>query len=135
MDRGSREWRGNPNGIDSTFILRLLIDQDLDHVILRGLLLRVPNLDVITAHQVGLSNASDPELLAWAAEHERVIVTHDRRTMPYPATIRIARAEKIAGIIIVSRQLPVSQVINDLEIIVSCSDMVEWENVVKHLPL
>ena len=64
-------------------MLRLLIDQDLDHVILRGLLLRVPNLDVITAHQVGLSNASDPELLAWAAEQERVIVTHDRRTMPY----------------------------------------------------
>lgn len=34
-------------------MLRLLIDQDLDQVILR-----VPNLDVITAHQVGLSNAS-----------------------------------------------------------------------------
>ena len=116
-------------------MLRLLIDQDLDHVILRGLLLRVPNLDVITAHQVGLSNATDPELLAWAAQHDRVVVTHDRRTMPYHATSRIARAEKIAGIIIVSRQLPVSRVIDDLEIIVSCSDMVEWENIVKHLPL
>jgi len=42
-------------------MLRLLIDQDLDHVILRGLLLRVPNVDVITAHQVSLSNASDPD--------------------------------------------------------------------------
>jgi len=39
-------------------MLRLLIDQDLDHVILRGLLLRVPNLDVMMAHQVGLSNVS-----------------------------------------------------------------------------
>ena len=116
-------------------MLRLLIDQDLDHVILRALLLRVRNLDVITAHQAGLSNASDPELLAWAAEQERVVITHDRRTMPYHATSRIARAEKIAGIIIVSRQLPVSRVIDDLEIIVSCSDMVEWENIVKHLPL
>jgi hypothetical protein len=37
-----------------------LIDQDLDHVILRGLLLRVPNADVITAHKVGLSDAPDP---------------------------------------------------------------------------
>lgn len=61
-------------------MLRLLIDQDLDHVILRGFLLRVPNLDVITAHQVGLSNTSDPDLLAWAAEQERIVVTHDRRT-------------------------------------------------------
>lgn len=116
-------------------MLRLLIDQDLDHVILRGLLLRVPNLDVLTAHQAGLSNASDPDLLAWAAEQERLIVTHDRRTMPYHATSRITRAQKLAGIIVVSRQLPISQVIDELEIIVSCSDMSEWENIVKHLPL
>jgi hypothetical protein len=115
-------------------MLRLLIDQDLDHVILRGLLLRVPNLDVITAHQVGLSNATDSDLLAWAAEQERIVVTHDRRTMPYHAAGRITRAKKIAGIIVVSRGLPVSQVINDLEIIVSCSDMVEWENVIEYLP-
>lgn len=60
-------------------MLRLLIDQDLDHVILRGLLLRVPNLDVITAHQVGLSDASDPNLLAWAAEHRRIVVSHHRQ--------------------------------------------------------
>jgi Domain of unknown function (DUF5615) len=116
-------------------MLRLLIDQDLDHVILRGLLLRVPHLDVITAHQVDLSNASDPEVLEWAAAHKRIIVTHDRRTMPYHASNRIARAEKVAGVIVVSRQLPISQVINELEIIVSCSDMIEWENIVKHLPL
>lgn len=116
-------------------MLRLLIDQDLDHVILRGLFFRVPNLDVITAHQAGLSSASDPEVLAWAAEQERILVTHDRRTMPYHAASRMTRAEKVAGIIVVSRQLPVSQVINDLEIMVSCSDMIEWENIIKHLPL
>ena len=116
-------------------MLRLLIDQDLDHAILRGLLLRVPNPDVITAQQVGLSDASDPELLEWAAQQERIIVTHDRRTMPYHASSRIARAEKVAGVIVVSRQLPISQVINELEIIVLCSDMIEWENIVKHLPL
>ena len=116
-------------------MLRLLIDQDLDHSILRGLLLRVSNLDVVTAHQVGLSNASDPEVLAWAAKQERIIVTHDRRTMPYHATSRIARAEKVAGMVVVSKQLPISRVINDLEIIVSCSDMFEWENTIKHLPL
>jgi hypothetical protein len=55
--------------------------------------------------------------------------------MPYHATSRIARAEKVAGVIVISRQLPISQVINELEIIVSCSDMSEWENIVKHLPL
>ncbi len=54
--------------------------------------------------------------------------------MPYHAGSRIARAEKVAGVIVVSRQLPVSQVINELEKIVSCNDMVDWDNVIKYLP-
>lgn len=106
-------------------MLRLLIDQDLDQVIMRGLLLRVPELDVITAYQAGLSDASDPDLLAWAAEQRRIVVTHDRRTMPYHAAALIAKGESLCGVIIVSRRLPVNQVINDLEIMVSCSDVDE----------
>ncbi len=55
--------------------------------------------------------------------------------MPYHAADRMAEGEKVSGIIIVSRRLPVSQVIDDLEIIVLCSDMDEWENVIKYFPL
>jgi len=68
-------------------MLRLLIDQDLDQVILRGLLLRVPGLDVVTAHQASLSDASDADLL------------------------------------------------DNLEIIVSCSEVSDWQNIIMHLPL
>jgi predicted nuclease of predicted toxin-antitoxin system len=78
-------------------MLRLLIDQDLDHVILRGLLLRVPNADVITAHQVGLSDAPDPDLLAWAEEQKRIVVTHDRRTMPSHAAVHLGNVRATAG--------------------------------------
>lgn len=116
-------------------MLRLLVDQDLDQVILRGLLLRVPKLDVITAYQAGLGDASDPDLLAWAAEQRRIVLTHDRRTMPYHAAARLVTRENVAGVIIVSRNMPVSQVIDDLEIIVSCSSVDEWENVIKYLPI
>jgi predicted nuclease of predicted toxin-antitoxin system len=86
-------------------MLRLLIDQDLDHVILRGLLLRVPKLNVVTAYQAGLGDASDPDLLAGAAAQQLVVVTHDRRTMPSHASARIAGGESVAGVIIVSRRL------------------------------
>lgn len=43
-------------------MLRLLFDQDFNHNILRGLLLRLPNLDGVTALQAGLDEAPDPEL-------------------------------------------------------------------------
>jgi hypothetical protein len=116
-------------------MLPLLIDQNFNQIILRGLRNRVPALDAVTAHGAGLSSASDPELLAWAAANDRVLVTHDHHTMPDHVADRIAARERVAGVVIVSRKLPYARVIEDLEIIVTCSSEAEWENVLRHLPL
>lgn len=61
-------------------MLRSLTDQDLDHDILRGLIRRIPQLDIVTAFDIGMSEATDRELLIWAAQNGRVIITHDRTT-------------------------------------------------------
>jgi hypothetical protein len=116
-------------------MLRLLIDQDLDQDILRGLLRRVPELDAVTAYEVGKSEAADPELLAWAADAGRVLVTHDRRTMPAHAASRIAAGNDIAGVIVVPRRIPIGTVIDELEIVVMCSEHHEWKNLIRHIPL
>ncbi len=116
-------------------MLRLLIDQDFDHDILRGLARRIPELDALTAREVGLSTVTDPELLAWAAETGRVIITHDRKTMPVHAADRIASGEKMSGVIVVARRVPISRAIDDLEITVACSLEREFENIVRYLPL
>jgi hypothetical protein len=89
------------------------------------------DLGCFVGHPVGLSDAADPDLLGVGGMSKSALsLTHDRSTMPYHAMSRIARAEKIAGLIIVSRRLPVSKVIDELEILVSCSEMVDWENVI-----
>lgn len=116
-------------------MLRLLIDQDFNHHVLRGLTARIPALDAVTARQAGLSNAPDPDLLAWAASEDRLLVTHDKKTMPDHAADRLARGECIAGVLIVPRRLRITEVIDDLEIIVECSEADDWEGVIKYLPL
>jgi hypothetical protein len=116
-------------------MLKLLIDQDLDHDILRGLLQRIPNLDAVTALEIGLSQAPDLELLAWADEAERIIVTHDRKTMPAYATNRIKETKRVFGVFVVPRRMQIVEVINDLEIMITCSEQHEWINVVRYLPL
>src|SRR5262249_54064667 len=103
--------------------------------ILRGLLDRVPGLDAVTAHDVGLSKAPDPDLLAWVAGENRILVTHDRKTMPGHVIDRIAANGRVAGVFIVSKRLPIGRVIDDLEILVTCSSEGEWENTVRYLPL
>jgi hypothetical protein len=116
-------------------MLKLLIDQDFDHDILRGLLQRIPNLDALTAFDAGLSSAPDSELLAWADEAERIIVTHDRRTMPVHGARRLKEGKRVFGVFVVPRRLAIVDVINDLEMVVMCSDENEWENVIRYLPL
>ena len=116
-------------------MLRLLIDQDFDPDIPRGLVRRIPALDAFTAHEVGLSTVSDPELLEWAAETGRILITHDRKTMPVHAADRIAAGEKLSGVIVVPRRLPISRAIDDLEVTVVCSLEKEFENLVRCLPL
>jgi hypothetical protein len=116
-------------------MLRLLIDQDLDHDILRGLTRRLPQLDAMTAFEIRMSEAADPELLLRAAYEGRVIITHDRRTMPAHATNLVEEGRNIAGLIVAPRSLPLHHVIEDLELIVACSENDEWINVIRYLPL
>ena len=46
-------------------MLRLLIDEDVNHRILRGLKTRVPELDLVTVRQIGLAGSDDLSLLRW----------------------------------------------------------------------
>lgn len=116
-------------------MLRLLIDQDLDHDILRGLIRRVPHLDAVTAFELGMGKTSDPDLLLWAAKEGRVTITHDRRTMPRHAAKLMGQGKTIAGVFVAPRSLSLHQVIEDLELLVICSENNEWINVIRYLPL
>ena len=40
------------------------------------------DLDVVRVQDIGLSAASDPDVLAWAAIEDRILLTHDRDTLP-----------------------------------------------------
>ncbi len=116
-------------------MLRLLFDQDFNHNILRGLFLRLPNLDGATSLQAGLNEASDPELLDWAASQSRIVVTHDVNTMPDQAYERIRQGERVAGVFVVPQELPIGQAIAELEVLASCSFEGEWDNLIVFIPL
>ena len=116
-------------------MLSLLSDENFNGDIVRGLLLRHPDLDLLRVQDVGLRTVDDPAILAWAASHERILLTHDRATMPDFAYNRLVRGEPIAGMFIVNDRMPMRQVIDELSLLVDCSEQTEWKNVVLYLPL
>ncbi|CAN5308213.1 hypothetical protein BH10PLA2_BH10PLA2_15880 [soil metagenome] len=62
-------------------MFRLLADENFNGDIVRGLLLRQPGLDIVRVQDVDIAGEGDPEVLAWAAANNRIILTHDRATM------------------------------------------------------
>jgi hypothetical protein len=115
--------------------MRLLIDENFNHRILRGLLVRLPELDYIVAQNTELRGAKDPLLLDWAAELNRILVTHDIKTVPKYAYERVSAGQPMPGIIVVPETLDIGEAIEQLVMVVECSEQSELANQVMHVPL
>jgi predicted nuclease of predicted toxin-antitoxin system len=63
-------------------MLPVLADENFGRRIVRGLKLRIMNLDLVVAQAAGLCGTGDAARLAWAANQGRIVLTHDRQTMP-----------------------------------------------------
>jgi hypothetical protein len=116
-------------------MLRLLADENFNADIVRGLLLREPSLDLVRVQSVGLAGADDPVILAWAAENNRIVLTHDPATMPHHAYQRVAAGETMPGVFIVNDRFPVGQAIDELLLMVACSEQADWSARAVYLPL
>lgn len=116
-------------------MLRLASDENFNGDIVRGLLFRLPELNLLRVQDVGLGGAIDPVVLAWAAENNRIILTHDRATLPNFAYERVVAGEAMPGVFVVNDRLPVGRAIEELVLVASCSDASDWVGRVLYLPL
>ena len=116
-------------------MLRLLIDENINHRILRGLKSRLPELDFVLVREVGFAGFEDLALLRWAAQNDRTIVTHDIKTMPPDAKQLLERDERMAGVIVVPNEMAIGRAIDDLELMVICYSQSELLQQIKYLPL
>ncbi len=115
--------------------MRLLFDENFNQRILRGLKLELPNLDYLLVQNVGLKGKSDPEVLDWSSENGCVLVTHDLKTIPKFGYERTTKKLNFTGVIAVPSDFPIGQAIDELAIIVKCSNLSDFENHVLYLPI
>ncbi len=116
-------------------MLLLVSDENFNNDIVRGLLRRNPDLDVVRVQDAGLRGADDPDILQWAANEDRVVLTHDAATMASFAYDRVREGLSMPGVIEVADDLPIGQVIEDILLLAEYSEKYEWEGQVVYLPL
>src|SRR5213593_4430627 len=101
-------------------MLPLLIDENFNHRILRGLRRAVPHLDHVVAQNIELRGSLDPHMLAWAANHDRILVTHDLKTIPKHAYDRVKAGQAMPRVVAVPDSLSIRQAIEELALITEC---------------
>ena len=93
--------------------VRFQADADLNVEIVAGVLRREPSIDFQTADEASLHRLPDPEILALAAQESRILVTHDRRTMPRHFADFILRHSS-PGVFIIAQTVSVRVAIEEL---------------------
>jgi predicted nuclease of predicted toxin-antitoxin system len=116
-------------------MLRLASDADFNADILRGLFRRQPDLNLIRVGDVGLQTADDPVILEWAATGGRILLTHDRATMPGFAYDRVGAGQPIPGVFVVRNKPLLGPIIDEILLVALCSSQEEWKDRVEFLPL
>lgn len=81
-----------------------------------------------------MEGVKDADVLAIAAQQKRILVSHDRKTMPLEFAEFITNNQS-SGVIIVSRKVPVEIIIEELRLIWAVSSAEEWINRIAKLPL
>ncbi len=114
--------------------IKFQADNDLKRAIVNGVKRRQPAIDFQTAEEAQLDGLPDEEVLAFAANEGRVLVSHDHRTMPIHFANFIATQES-PGVILIEQRLPLREAIDELLLIWEASTAEEWINRLEFIPL
>jgi hypothetical protein len=116
-------------------MIKLLADENLDNTIIRGLLRRNSDVDIVRVQDIGLSGGDDPIVLEWAANEKRILLTHDVATITRYAYERLAKNLAMPGVIEIHTDAPIGRVIEDLCMILECAMPEDINGQIYYLPL
>lgn len=115
--------------------MKFVADVNFNNHILKGLRARVPSLDVIRMQDLGMGRTIDPEVLEWAADDGRIVLTHDVKTMTKYAAARMEAGLPMPGVFEIAETLAIGTAIDELHVIIECSTQEEWNQRIIYIPL
>ena len=116
-------------------MLRFAADENFNNNIIRGILRRRPDIDIVRIQDAGLSGDTDRAVLEFTAQTGRILLTHDVSTITHYAYERVRQEKPMPGVFEVSTKVPIATAIDDLILLAELSLDGEWEGQVRYLPL
>jgi hypothetical protein len=96
-------------------LIRLLLDENFNGRIHKGLLRDLPDIEILRVQDVPeLAGMDDPTILEWAAVERYIILTHDVETMIGFAYDRVGTQQLMAGMLVVGMSMPIGNAISEI---------------------
>src|SRR5205807_1076508 len=95
--------------------------------VVAGLRRAYPEIDLIRAQEVALSGQADADILAWAAEQSRIVLTNDKRTMLALAIQRVAARLPMPGLFVLRSRTSIQDAIEAVATVALASDHANWD--------
>ncbi|MEY2985650.1 MAG: hypothetical protein RLZZ568_2267 [Cyanobacteriota bacterium] len=114
--------------------IRFQADADLNRHIINAVLRLEPAMDFQSAQNANLLGLTDPQVLKYAADRQRILVSHDQRTMPKHFA-EFINHHRSYGVVIVPKRLSVLDVSENIVLIYEVLTAEDWINRIAFLPL
>ncbi len=117
--------------------IQYLLDEHMPPTYQAQMLRREPALVVWRIGTPGAPTQGtlDPDILIWCEEHDFVLVTNNRKSMPVHLTDHLARGRHIPGILTVDITHDMARNLDDLILIALVAASDEYRNRIAYLPL
>ena len=115
--------------------MRFLADENFNGRVLAGLLVALPEIDVLRVQDTEMIHSPDPELLEWAAQHGLILLTHDVQTLSGYAHGRVRAGLPMPDVIEVNISQGIGRAIEDLVLLIETGFPEEIENQVRYVPI
>jgi Domain of unknown function (DUF5615) len=113
--------------------MKFVFDEHIDPRIARGLQ-RLTTIDIVEV-RIALTGIPDPELLEWATQNDRILVTADVNTLVGFAYERIQRGAHTSGVLVLKRGTSIGEAIRELELLHAVGEQEEFANGVWYIPM
>ena len=114
--------------------IRFQADNDLKFAIVKAVRRREPAVDFTSAREAALEGVGDTELLERAARDNRVLVSHDRRTMLNHFRKHLAAGKSSPDLLVVSQGTPIGLVVEAIVLLWAVTDTTELRDQAYHVP-
>ncbi len=114
---------------------RFFADEDFRRQIVQAARQLCPALDLVTVQELGLDSSADDDLLDFAAQTHRIMVSHDTGTMIAAAIDRVQSGLLMPGLFVVPQDRMTRPVAESIQLVAEASQAEEWHSTIVYLPI